>query len=226
MAWLPALSRGFLELVVTVAEPVTYTATLVAAVSGLLYMLANRPLQRAMNDERVADRLEISRLSTRGKELDLQVAEQQEQAAAQQERAAKAEREILELKERLKPRHLSNDERDRLLARLRLGPKGPVEIVCPVTDAEACDFAHELRQVLDAAGFAPVSMGMMSIVGIPTGVRLRQRDLGAAIPHLQALYETLRAFSVDTTFEAEVVLPAAPHVRMLVGLKPSPLRTP
>jgi len=56
MSLFPALSKGFLEWVVSWAEPITYTAAFVAGAAGLAYLLASRPLNRILADEkRVAD---------------------------------------------------------------------------------------------------------------------------------------------------------------------------
>jgi hypothetical protein len=96
-------------------------------------------------------------------------------AGEQQERAAKAEKELLELKERIKPRHLSNEQKAALIELLKHNPSGDVSISCLNGDKEACDFASEITSALTAGGWkvdGPHDMVVFSASGGPPSVLL------------------------------------------------------
>src|SRR5437667_5063308 len=66
------------------------------------------------------------------------------EAAQQRERAAVAERDLLQLRQRLAPRSLTLSQRQALLVALQSAPsKGPVEVSSPTGNGEARDFARE-----------------------------------------------------------------------------------
>jgi hypothetical protein len=140
------------------------------------------------------------------------------EAAAQRERAAKAEADLLEVKSRITPRHLTADQRDQLIARLRARPKGSADIVCPSNDHEACVFSEELQSVLNDAGWATSFVNAV-LVRVPTGVQISQRDEGDALLHVKELYAGFRAFGIDTSvvFDPSV---SGTHAKVLVGRKP------
>lgn len=106
--------------------------------------------------ERQAQELAAARISTTKLETDL---------AKQQERAAKAEKELLEVQERFKPRTLSRSEQNDLfgllrahssLARRAREKNGEVLwIVHPRGDPEATEFAAMLANLFSQAGWQP-----------------------------------------------------------------------
>lgn len=74
--------------------------------------------------------------------------------AQQREKTAKAEHELFELKEKLKPRQLSDASRLSLIAALVLAnPKGLVKIDCVLGDGEGLAYANQLDEALKAAGW-------------------------------------------------------------------------
>lgn len=97
---------------------------------------------------------EASASNERSKAMETEVGKLRLETETQRERAAKAEKELLELRESLKPRSLA-PVRDRFISLIRSGAKGPVEIMCPITDSEACEFANEIKRAMDAAGWTP-----------------------------------------------------------------------
>lgn len=72
---MPSFSRSFLEWIVDVSEPVTYVAALIAAVAGLAYMLASRPLRRMEADDRRLANERVVNAELRTAELKLQLAQ-------------------------------------------------------------------------------------------------------------------------------------------------------
>jgi len=90
----PAFSKGFLEWVVAIAEPVTYTAAFIAGAAGLAYLLANRPLSRILADEkRLADSALVrfqTESNTAISKANAQAEEAKKESARANERAAEA----------------------------------------------------------------------------------------------------------------------------------------
>jgi hypothetical protein len=77
----------------------------------------------------------------------------------QKARAAEAEIQLIRLKERLKWRTISADQRAMLLQELAKGPKGPVSIEYPADDPEALQFATQVEDVFRDSGWPPIEGG-------------------------------------------------------------------
>lgn len=88
----------------------------------------------------------------------------------QQERAAKAERELLELQQRIKPRHLTDEQARSLIELFQANPAGEIAITCINGDKESCDFAAQLAATLKAGGWkvmGPTSLVVFTSAGGP-----------------------------------------------------------
>ena len=80
-------------------------------------------------------------------------------------RQAQAENETLRLKQRIRPRSLEPAQRENLLNKLRNSPsKGAVSMYFQLGDGEAAEFALELREVLEKAGWQPSLVGAIPYV--------------------------------------------------------------
>jgi hypothetical protein len=95
----------------------------------------------------------------------------------QREKTAKAERELFELKEKLKPRQLSDASRLSLIAALALSnPKGLVKIQCISGDNEGIAYANQMNEALKTAGWptteinAPLYIGGSNPIGFGIAV--------------------------------------------------------
>lgn len=150
--------------------------------------------------------------------LETELAATRTTLAAQQERAARAEAELLEMRSRITPRHLTADQRDQLVARLSTRPKGIADVVCPSNDGEACVFAEELQAVLNDSGWT-TTYTQAVLVRVPVGVQLQQPNEGDATLSMGALYAALRAFGVDTSGAFDPAI-AQGRIEVLVGRKP------
>jgi hypothetical protein len=150
---------------------------------------------------------------------DARVAQQRVEVelARQQERAARAERSLLELQEKLKPRVLSSAQRDQLVKLLAQAPKDPVEVFQVAGDREAFEFALQIVDALRAAGWDTV--GRSDMLGISLrGSVIAMPDLKNPPPHTVPIQ---RAFTT-----AGIGLPGIAQdmpegtVRIIVGTKP------
>ncbi len=127
---------------------------------------ANARIEEARNDAATAkeqtQRLENDNLTLSSKVGTLQTeaanakAAQQQveiELAKQQRRAATAERSLLQLRESLKARAISEQQREELTKLLRDGPKGPVEIFWIASDSDSYPLALQIEEILKASGW-------------------------------------------------------------------------
>lgn len=142
------------------------------------------------------------------------------EAAQQRERAARAEKDLLELQERIKPRRISADQRERLIAALRNLPKGPVIVTCVLGDGEAIAFANQIVDSLKSAGW-PVD-GVNQVVytpNNPVGFFVRVRSAANAPPYAGALQQAFN--SVEIRLDGQQVPTLSEGVvEIVVGNKP------
>jgi hypothetical protein len=148
---------------------------------GLRAWRVNKELTEVLNAENRSREAEIARLKKEAEEVRIRAAEavmhsanaESQVAAAnrgweeakagtakaltdfekQKERTALAEKEVLLLKERMAPRHISPDKRLVLLPMLRVGSKGKVDLSAPLGDAEAANYAQDMAMLLREAGW-------------------------------------------------------------------------
>jgi len=93
----------------------------------------------------------------------------------QKERTATAEKNLLELQERIKDRHLSAENRKKLVALLKAGPTGEITVSCVGGHPEPCTFAAELVDALKAGGWVVTgfNQGVMFVGSSPSGLILQ-----------------------------------------------------
>ncbi len=138
--------------------------------------------------------------------------------AGQQERAAQAERSLLELQEKLRPRTLSSEQRAKLIDALSRIPKGPVEFLHVEGDHEAFDFAEQVRDVLQKAGWDVGERTIMLGVNV-VGTLIVVHDAQSAPPYAGALQKAFASASLDLVGTLDGKLPQS-RVRIIVGHKP------
>lgn len=120
--------------------------------------------------------------------------------AMQQEKTATAEKELADLKETIRPRHLTQEQQQALIRLLSGEPTGAVSIVCVMGDGEGKAFATQIDSVLKASGWTvtgggvtqaaysggdPIGFGIVvhSAVAVPPyAVRIQQAFFSIGIP--------------------------------------------
>lgn len=149
----------------------------------------------------------------------------------QQERAARAEKALLELKTRLRARHLSPDQRRYATAALR-GVRGHIEVSClGGSDPEPCDLAREIVEALRAADWHVEfenngGLGFIVLSTIPQGVDIAVRGSEAAPfddvqapPRARELFRVLAKSGLEPKWR-----PHPAHkpdaVALIIGAKP------
>lgn len=100
------------------------------------------------------------------------------EAARLREMAARAEQELIEVQERIKPRHLIASQRARLLEALKPIPKVSVSITVNLGDGEAHAFAKQLQRIFQDAGWADVHVkhAIMSQIAGSFEIHFRMTD--------------------------------------------------
>ena len=146
--------------------------------------------------------------------------------AKQREQTAIAQRALLELQERVKPRSISRKQRVRLIETLKHTPKGPVQVayVHGVSSVEggreAVSFAKEIRDVLTACGWPPGAVDARLDPGSTlAGVEIHVRDAKAPPPHAADLQRAFGLIGIPLRGVEDAAVPQE-TVSIVVGGKP------
>jgi hypothetical protein len=175
-----------------------------------------------------AQKLEHANLTLRG-ELNRQTGEiavLQKAAADAKTAQAKAEKDLLELQERVKLRHLSAEQRKKLIDFLRAAavagaPKGPIQVSRQLLDETAQPFAEEIKEAFGSAGWTSNEVGRQFGGGGPTPVGLIiMIHSDTAIPaHAGVIQRALITAGLEPTLGQNPNVPEG-MVEILIGVKP------
>jgi len=131
----------------------------------------------------------------------VEVARLQAIVANAEQKRAEAERSLIELQERIKPRHLTAEQQTRAIDRLVNAPKGQLEIRCPVGNPEALSFGRELLELFRVSGWDVVLNDRVIIVPAPVGLKLWIHSEQLASEGIQVTQEApIRASSILDAF--------------------------
>jgi hypothetical protein len=139
----------------------------------------------------------------------------------QEERAAKAEKDLLELKEKIKWRHIDLGQRKKLVAALTSVPiKGIVDIISVAGDAEGFAFAGEIDSILKESGWTTtgVSQGIFGPSN-PRGIELRVQDVRRAPAYAGFLQQKLTDAGISLVAGQNPTV-AEGSVVLVIGTKP------
>ena len=130
----------------------------------------------------------------------------------------KVEKELLELKERLKPRRLTTAQRTTLVSYWSKANKGDISIDFMAADGESEMFARDIAESLRISGWTVNRVGPLIPFGIstPIGLRLLVRD--RETPEVKSL---IYGFDhIGMTGEVVIEPKANPPIQLWVGTKP------
>jgi DNA-binding protein H-NS len=153
--------KDILESVSSWAEVLTVALSLLAAISGIVYVVATRPLRKIEAQE---------------------VQQERQKTAAAQAESAKAQLALKQYQDvitkSVNPRHLDSK---RFIELLKGKPKGTAEIWYEPGDEEAHHFAEELYQSLGTAGAGWEVKAPIAFLGLPAmGDRAQRMTLRVA----------------------------------------------
>jgi hypothetical protein len=109
----------------------------------------------------------------------------------QQERAAKAERQLFELQDKARARHMSEDQIVAIERALRGLPVHEVDIYVVIGTWDGTTFGLELASALNRAGWAATVLGQESSGGELRGIALVSKDPSLPAPGTQQLQKAL-----------------------------------
>ncbi len=140
-------------------------------------------------------------------------------------KAADAQRSLLELQERLKPRHLTEEQVKHLAATLKDKSPGDVWLFCKSGDEEACNLGQQIFKVLKLAGWNIVNDTLHDLtihtenVSSVVGVVITVKDLKDVPIGITVLHEVILQYGFDSRIQTKSTLPA--HMpEIWVGAKP------
>lgn len=197
MASLSSLTKEQLESIVRFAKWGAIILTFLGATSGVIFILANRPLKRLEATERQREH-ESSQAKIAGAvaiaaTANERAAKLELDAATQRERAAMAEKSLLELQEELAPRDFNKEEFHTLVRLLTREPKGHVDIVVQSGNPESRRFAGWLASALQVSGWtlSMTEAALSAQAGFSRGVGIAIRDGQRQPARLKTLHDAL-----------------------------------
>ena len=134
---------------------------------------------RQFDKDLTGAKTELSKQQERAADADARVAGLEQDAASaktemakQQARAATAERSLLELRQKIKGRTLTAEQKQEFIALTKNIPKGPLSVTAMDGDPESIAFAKQLVAMFKDAGWNP-DFGSITLVGAtPVGLDL------------------------------------------------------
>jgi hypothetical protein len=140
----------------------------------------------------------------------------------QQERAAMAEKDLLEIQERARPRTLDPDARKTIIEWLQIGSHDvPISIdFVSGSTSEPYDFAKAIADTLRAAKLTIATMdGGPAIGNPPRGLIIRISDVGGVEDQARSLQSALNAAGLNVRLAKDRQVKAG-EIWLRVGLKP------
>jgi hypothetical protein len=243
------LSRETLELISSWAEILTAAFGILAATAAVVYLLANRPLKKLeTHDNEVLkgtvseaqrallvqqERADIAAGKLAGLEQD--AADAKTEMAKQQTIAATAERSLLELQNRIKPRNLTAKQAADFVEVLRTLPGGTIDFgYTSAGGDETFNFAKQFLPLFKKAGWIARNEASIAnhldvqVIGVgiltsgPTGPNPAVPPAGylKLTPTLATLQSAFRAVGIEVQFINWFPGKTAPEV--VIGSKPQP----
>ncbi|MBX3335695.1 MAG: hypothetical protein KF876_16310 [Nitrospira sp.] len=134
-------------------------------------------------------------------------------------RALKAEKNLTEIKERIQPRRISDEQRAHLLEILTRSAKGPVRINVSLVDQEAHFYGGQLKEILKTSGWQDVHLSYSIRTGVPVGLFLLIQDWDRPPAFAADLRKALDANGILFMAKSDSKIPGD-MLGVLVGMKP------
>lgn len=135
---------------------------------------------------------------------------------------AEAEKALLELQERVKPRHLTAQQRKQLIEVLKKNPSNLEVINCVLADAESCAFATELNAVFKEAGWTTggvVSFAFAFMTEVPVGLEVWAQGFEPAPPQVGIIDAAFKSAGLRATGRIDPSRRVG-QIKLIVGAKP------
>jgi hypothetical protein len=130
--------------------------------------------------------------------LEVDAADAKAEMAKQQTRAATAERRLLELQERIKPRHLSEPDKELLVKELSPLPPITVQIAWSLTAPDGEGLAEDFADVFKRLGWKMPHNPSSNVFNVaPVGVHIVVHDRQTAPAHAGAFQHALKSIGIE-----------------------------
>lgn len=116
-------------------------------------------------------------------------------------------------------RHLTAEQKDKLLEILRNNPKGKVGVTCHAIGGEPCNFAREIIDVLRSAGWVVEFNDHALIIGETQGLVIQIRSANSAPVRAVVLQQSLKTIGFAAVGQLDNSL-NEDDVKLLVGTRP------
>jgi hypothetical protein len=148
--------------------------------------------ERAANaDARVAG-LEAEAANAKAAQQGVQL-----ELAKQQEKTATAERALLELQERVQPRHLTTKQKTDIKIALESSPPQNVGVQVFIGTPDGIPFSIEIIEAINSAGWTATHKGQSALGGQIRGLALLMADTKHPPPGAKALQDALKSAGMD-----------------------------
>ncbi len=154
-----------------------------------------------------------------GDAIDSKAAQQRVEIQLAEARTAQAaaERSLLELQEKIKPRHVP--DRAKFVEFLRKSHQGPVEVRCSAGDVEARNFAVEIDGALKEAGWQSKLNDRVIMVPQPVGLLFWIHSAESVPEHAGSLQQAFKEIDFPTGAQTNQDIQEGSFV-LVVGSKP------
>lgn len=146
----------------------------------------------------------------------------------QKEQTANAERDLAQLRQAVRDRHLSAVQRSELIKLLSGDPKGPIDITTILGDSEAVAFTAEVADVFKSSGWTIADNGPIQAVyvgGPPIGFGIIVRSSLTAPSYAARIQNAFFAVGFPIAGVENTSYPDT-RVEIVIGHKPNPLSQP
>lgn len=178
-------------------------AILTALTSVLLYKTGNR-ISELQKEKDHIEQERIGRAESATQDL--------------QEQLQQAQQTVRDVQTRQAGRNITADQRTAIVQFLRGVPKGSVEIISMLGDAETYSYANQIKSALVAAEWNVNGVSQSVFTGgqQPTGVLIVVNDLNNPPPHAVPLQNALHSTGIDAPAHFDAALPK--HiVKIIIG---------
>jgi hypothetical protein len=153
--------------------------------------------KQAESAKATAGTIEHDNILLRGQQQTLEL-----ELSQQREKTATAERALLELKQTVEQRSLSDEQRSALKSALSKIPKIPIAISCVASDHEGCSFAEQFTEIFMSSGWDVIGGGVgqaqyrNNLTGLflhitPKGILPSKRDIPPSAVAIQEAFTSV-----------------------------------
>jgi hypothetical protein len=183
---------------------VTFAAGVGVLITGNVINKRQEQQIRQFDKDLTGAKTELSKQQERAANADARVAgleraaaDAKAEMARQQSRAAEAERNLLELRQKVKSRHLSSEQAEKIAAFLLKAPPGSVEVQMSIGVEDGAPFCAELAITIAKGGWKAKCDTQTAIYQELRDIALIMNDLNSPPRSTKALQDALKQVNIQ-----------------------------